>query len=136
MTAAIDVRAVYKRYGSFEALGGVSLQVAQGEFFGLLGPNGAGKTSLIALIAGLNHPSSGSVSVMGHDVIRDYRQARRALGVVPQELVYDPFFTVRETLRLTSGYYGLRRNDDWIDEILLNARILQRLSDNTCFDHC
>ena len=130
MTAAIEIRAVHKRYGGFEALSGVSLQVAQGEFFGLLGPNGAGKTSLIALIAGLNHPTSGSVSVMGHDVVSDYRQARRALGVVPQELVYDPFFTVRETLRLTSGYYGLRRNDDWIDEILANLDLTGKADAN------
>jgi ABC-2 type transport system ATP-binding protein len=118
MTPAIDVRSVHKRYGGFEALRGVSLEIAQGEFFGLLGPNGAGKTSLIAIVAGLNRPSAGTVRVMGHDVVADYRAARRALGVVPQELVFDPFFTVRETLRLTSGYYGLRRNDAWIDEIL------------------
>jgi ABC-2 type transport system ATP-binding protein len=118
MPPAIDVRSVHKRYGDFEALRGVSLEIAQGEFFGLLGPNGAGKTSLIQIVAGLNRPSAGSLRVMGHDVVTDYRAARRALGVVPQELVFDPFFTVRETLRLTSGYYGLRRNDRWIDEIL------------------
>ena len=118
MIPAIDVRDVVKRYGSFEALRGVSLQIQQGEFFGLLGPNGAGKTSLISILAGLNRATSGSVRVMGHDVVSDYRAARQALGVVPQELVFDPFFTVRETLRLSSGYYGIRRNDDWIDEIL------------------
>jgi len=118
MTAAIDIRSVHKRYGSFEALRGVTLEIEQGEFFGLLGPNGAGKTSLISIVAGLSRPSAGSVRVMGHDTLADYRAARRALGVVPQELVFDPFFTVRETLRLTSGYYGLRRNDAWIDEIL------------------
>jgi ABC-2 type transport system ATP-binding protein len=118
MIPAIDVRSVHKRYGSFEALRGVSLEIAQGEFFGLLGPNGAGKTSLISIVAGLNRPSSGDVRVMGHDVVGEFRAARRALGVVPQELVFDPFFTVRETLRLTSGYYGLRDNDRWIDEIL------------------
>ncbi|MFN8840645.1 MAG: ABC transporter ATP-binding protein [Burkholderiales bacterium] len=118
MPPAIEIRSVQKRYGAFEALRGVSFDVAQGEFFGLLGPNGAGKTSLIAIVAGLNRPSSGTVRVMGHDVVADYRAARRALGVVPQELVFDPFFTVRETLRLTSGYYGLARNDAWIDEIL------------------
>jgi ABC-2 type transport system ATP-binding protein len=116
--AAIDIRSVHKRYGDFEALRGVSMRIEPGEFFGLLGPNGAGKTSLISIVAGLNRPTSGSVAVMGHDVVADYRAARRALGVVPQELVFDPFFTVRETLRLTSGYYGLTRNDAWIDEIL------------------
>jgi ABC-2 type transport system ATP-binding protein len=118
MTAAIDIRSVHKRYRDVEAVRGVSLEIAQGEFFGLLGPNGAGKTSLIAIVAGLNRATSGSVRVMGHDVVDDYRAARRALGVVPQELVFDPFFTVRETLRLTSGYYGRSRNDAWIDEIL------------------
>jgi len=130
MTPAIDIRSVVKRYGSFEALRGVSLSVEQGEFFGLLGPNGAGKTSLISVVAGLNRPSSGSVHVMGHDVVGDYRAARRALGVVPQELVFDPFFSVRETLRLTSGYYGLRRNDAWIDEILANLDLTDKADAN------
>lgn len=100
------------------AVDDLSLSVAEGEFFGLLGPNGAGKTSVISVMAGLARPSSGQVRIMGHDVVTDFRQARRRLGVVPQELVFDPFFSVRETLRLQSGYFGLRRNDDWIDEIL------------------
>ena len=120
MTPAIDVRDAVKRYGRFEALKGVSLQVAEGEFFGLLGPNGAGKTTLISTLAGLVRADSGRLSVLGHDVVRDYRQARSLLGVVPQELVFDPFFSVRETLRIQSGYFGLRHNDAWIDEILDN----------------
>ena len=100
------------------ALAGVSLEVEEGEFFGLLGPNGAGKTTLINVIAGLARADSGVARVMGADVRADYRRARRMLGVVPQELVFDPFFTVRETLRLQSGYYGLRANDAWIDEVM------------------
>ena len=72
----------------------------------------------ISILAGLNFASSGKTAVMGHDVVRDYRQARRALGVVPQELVFDPFFTVRETLTIQSGYFGLRNNSAWIDELL------------------
>jgi ABC-2 type transport system ATP-binding protein len=92
--------------------------VEEGEFFGLLGPNGAGKTTLINVIAGLVRADAGMARVMGADVVSDYRRARRMLGVVPQELVFDPFFTVRETLRLQSGYYGLRRNDAWIDEVM------------------
>jgi ABC-2 type transport system ATP-binding protein len=96
----------------------VSLAVEQGEFFGLLGPNGAGKTTLINVIAGLARADAGSARVLGADVAKDYRRARRMLGVVPQELVFDPFFTVRETLRLQSGYFGIRGNDAWIDEIL------------------
>ena len=130
MTAAIEIRSVRKRYGSFEALGGVSLSIAPGEFFGLLGPNGAGKTTLISIVAGLARATEGSVSVMGHDVVADFRAARGALGVVPQELVFDPFFTVRETLRITSGYYGLRRNDDWIDEILANLDLTAKADSN------
>lgn len=118
MLPAIDVRGVSKAYGSLQALSPTDLEVSQGEFFALLGPNGAGKTTLISLIAGLAKTDTGTIRVMGHDVGTDYRQARRSIGVVPQELVFDPFFSVRETLRLQSGYYGLRRNDDWIDEIL------------------
>ena len=107
-----------KRYGAVHALSGVSLAIEQGEFFGLLGPNGAGKTTLINVIAGLARADAGSVSVMGADAIADYRRARRMLGVVPQELVFDPFFTVRETLRIQSGYFGIRGNDAWIDEVM------------------
>ena len=82
------------------------------------GPNGAGKTTLISILAGLTRADRGSARILGHDVVADYRAARRALGVVPQELVFDPFFSVRETLRIQSGYFGLRDNDAWIDEIL------------------
>jgi ABC-2 type transport system ATP-binding protein len=118
MTAAIALQGAVKRFGDFTALAGVDLTVERGEFFGLLGPNGAGKTTLISLLAGLARPSAGSVRVMGFDVVRDYRQARRAIGVVPQELVFDPFFTVREILRIQSGYFGLTRNEAWIEELL------------------
>jgi ABC-2 type transport system ATP-binding protein len=121
MTAAIQATDVVKRFSGkrgVTALDGVSLRIDEGEFFGLLGPNGAGKTTLISIIAGLARATSGRVQVMGHDVVDDYRAARRALGVVPQELVFDPFFSVRETLRNQSGYFGLTRNDDWIDEVM------------------
>jgi ABC-2 type transport system ATP-binding protein len=118
MTPAVEVVRVARRFGQVQALAGIDLSVAQGEFFGLLGPNGAGKTTLISVLAGLVRADEGSARIMGHDVVADYRAARRALGVVPQELVLDPFFTVRETLAIQSGYFGLARNDDWIDEIL------------------
>lgn len=116
--AAISISNIKKRYGTLQALDGVSLTIAQGEFFGLLGPNGAGKTSLISIVAGLNRADSGSVAIHGHDVVTDYRNARSLLGVVPQELVFDPFFSVRETLRMQSGYFGLKNNDAWIDEVM------------------
>ena len=97
----------------------VDLDIAPGEFFGLLGPNGAGKTTLISCMAGLCRQDAGEIRILGHDTRSDYRLARRALGVVPQELVFDPFFSVREILRLQSGYFGIAHNDDWIDELLV-----------------
>ena len=117
-TDAVEVRGIARRFGDVQALAGVDLTVAQGEFFGLLGPNGAGKTTLISILAGLTRADRGTARILGHDVVADYRHARRVLGVVPQELVFDPFFTVRETLRIQSGYFGLRHNDAWIDELL------------------
>jgi len=118
MPFAIEIKQVHKQFGSLRALGGISLEIPQGEFFGLLGPNGAGKTTLISILAGLARADSGELRVMGYDVVSQYRHARRRIGVVPQELVFDPFFTVRETLRIQSGYFGLRDNDAWIDEII------------------
>jgi ABC-2 type transport system ATP-binding protein len=118
MIHAIEIKQMHKRFGHVQALAGVDLEIETGEFFALLGPNGAGKTTLINIIAGLMRASSGTARVMGHDVVVDYREARRVLGVVPQELVFDPFFTVRETLVIQSGYYGLKNNEAWIDEII------------------
>ena len=112
------------------ALEGVSFEIHAGEFFGLLGPNGAGKTTLISILAGLARASSGRVRVMGHDVVDDYAAARKALGVVPQELVFDPFFSVRESLRIQSGYFGMHRNDDWIDELLANLGLTDKANAN------
>ena len=130
MTPAIEVTDVTKRYGSLQALAGVSLSVAPGECFGLLGPNGAGKTTLISILAGLTRPSSGTARIMGHDVNVAYREARRALGVVPQELVFDPFFTVREALTIQSGYFGLRDNRAWIDEVINNLDLGDKADTN------
>ncbi|HEX4326455.1 MAG TPA: ABC transporter ATP-binding protein [Burkholderiales bacterium] len=131
MKYAIEATAVQKRFGSLQALGGVDLAVEEGEFFGLLGPNGAGKTTLISIIAGLSRADAGRVAVMGYDVVGDYRLARRNLGVVPQELVFDPFFTVRETLRIQSGYFGLRGNDAWIDEVMESLGLSDKANVNT-----
>jgi len=118
VSTAVEVVNVARRFGRVQALDGVSLAIEEGEFFGLLGPNGAGKTTLISILAGLTRADTGTARILGHDVITDYRAARRSLGVVPQELVFDPFFTVRETLRIQSGYFGIRDNAPWIDEIL------------------
>jgi ABC-2 type transport system ATP-binding protein len=112
------------------ALDHVSFDIQQGEFFGLLGPNGAGKTTLISILAGLSRASSGAVTVHGCDVLTDFANARRKLGVVPQELVFDPFFTVREALRIQSGYFGIRKNDAWIDELLISLGLADKADAN------
>jgi ABC-2 type transport system ATP-binding protein len=119
MTPAIKLTQVHKHFGALHALKGIDLEIQQGEFFALLGPNGAGKSTLINLMAGLLRPTSGNLSVMGFDVVSQYQQARHALGVVPQELVFDPFFNVREMLRFQAGYFGKGpENDAWIDEVI------------------
>ena len=128
--AAIQITNVEKSYQSLKALGGVSLSIEEGEFVGLLGPNGAGKTTLISILAGLNRADAGSVTVQGHDVVTDYRAARKNIGVVPQELVFDPFFTVRETLRMQSGYFGVKNNDKWIDEVMENLDLTNKADVN------
>ncbi|GHD61776.1 ABC transporter ATP-binding protein [Jeongeupia chitinilytica] len=128
--SAISFDRVVKRYGDFSALSGVSFDVNEGDFFALLGPNGAGKTTLISILGGLARATGGRVSVMGHDVASDYRAARRAVGIVPQELVFDPFFSVRESLVFQSGYFGLKKNDDWIDEILENLGLTAKADAN------
>ena len=133
-TAAVSFQQVSKRYRSagaeLQALDGVSFDIEPGEFFGLLGPNGAGKTTLISILAGLAHASSGRVTVLGADVASDYATARRRLGVVPQELVFDPFFTVREALRFQSGYFGIRGNEGWIDELLAGLGLADKANAN------
>ncbi|WP_427914771.1 ABC transporter ATP-binding protein [Ramlibacter sp. MMS24-I3-19] len=131
---AISFQSVSKTFrsarGTLTALDDVSFDIEEGEFFGLLGPNGAGKTTLISILAGLARASSGHVSVLGHDVHADYAQARRQLGVVPQELVFDPFFTVREALRIQSGYFGVRNNEAWIAELLESLGLADKANAN------
>jgi len=129
--AAIEISGVRKRYRTVEALRGVDLRVEQGEFFGLLGPNGAGKSTLINIIAGLTRADVGAVHVLGHDVVRGYLRTRRDIGVVPQEVVFDPFFNVREVLRIQSGYFGLgSQNDAWIDELLAALKLTDKAASN------
>ena len=131
MKKAIVFNKVKKSFGKLEALKGIDLTIEEGEFFALLGPNGAGKSTLINILAGLAKPSSGSIKGMGYDVIQDYQNARRSLGVVPQELVFDPFFNVREMLRFQAGYFGKgRENDDWIDEVIEGLDLQEKANTN------
>ena len=135
---AISFQSISKAYSSpkgppgskFLAVDDVSLGIEEGEFFGLLGPNGAGKTTMISMLAGLTRPTSGSASVLGSDVQKDFAAARRMLGVVPQELVFDPFFNVREALRIQSGYFGVKNNDAWIDELLESLGLADKANAN------
>ena len=130
MSFALELSSVSKYFGEFRSLNNVSLTVQEGEFFALLGPNGAGKTTLINIIAGLSRASTGTAKVMGFDVVDQFRDARRSIGIVPQELVFDPFFSVRETLRFQSGYFGLKKNDDWIDELLHSLSLSDKADNN------
>ena len=131
MAPAIKIEQIHKHFGNLKALNGIDLTIEQGEFFALLGPNGAGKSTLINLIAGLLKPTSGKISVMGHDVVNDYQAARMALGVVPQELVFDPFFNVREMLRFQAGYFGRgRENDAWVDEVIESLDLTDKAHTN------
>ncbi len=131
---AISFQSVSKTFpsarGPLKALDNVSFDIREGEFFGLLGPNGAGKTTLISILAGLSQATGGKVLVQGSDVVTDYAAARRKLGVVPQELVFDPFFNVREALRFQSGYFGVKNNDAWIDELLESLGLADKAGSN------
>jgi ABC-2 type transport system ATP-binding protein len=132
--AAISFQSVSKTFtnarGSFTALDQVSFDIQAGEFFGLLGPNGAGKTTLISILAGLLKSSSGHIRVHDLDVQTQALQVRKLLGVVPQELVFDPFFSVREALTFQSGYFGVTGNDAWIDELLDNLGLGDKANHN------
>lgn len=133
MTSAVSIRGLEKRFGTFKALDQVSLEIDQGEFFALLGPNGAGKTTMISALGGLIRPDAGSLQVMGHDVVHDYRQARAKLGIVPQEIVFDPFFSVRETLFIQAGYFGIPRTaalTAWVDELLEKLALTNKADNN------
>ncbi|NHN41532.1 ABC transporter ATP-binding protein [Halorubellus sp. JP-L1] len=106
-TPAIEVEGLVKEYGDLRALDGLDLRVEDGEFFGLLGPNGAGKTTFIEILVGLTRKTDGRAEVFGHDVVDDYRDARDAIGLAPQEYNVDRFFPIREVLEHKAGYHGI-----------------------------
>ncbi len=119
MSSAVSIRGLSKRYASgFTALQQVDLEIARGEIFALLGPNGAGKTTLISIVCGIVTPSSGHISVAGHDVIRDYRAARAKIGLVPQELATDAFETVWASVTFSRGLFGKGKNPAFIEQVL------------------
>ncbi len=120
MEPAISIRGLSKSYGDVRALDNLSMEVGEAEFFGFLGPNGAGKTTTINILAGLTTYREGAVKVFGQDVVRDYREARRLIGLVPQEFNFDDYFTVDEILRFYAGYFGIRRHETRkrVDELL------------------
>jgi ABC-2 type transport system ATP-binding protein len=115
----ISVNALTKTYASgFQALKGVNLDIRRGEIFALLGPNGAGKTTLISIICGIVNPSTGTVVADGHDIVRDYRAARKAIGLVPQELSTDAFESVWDTVKFSRGLFGKAPNDAYLEKVL------------------
>tara|TARA_R110002167_G_scaffold1426_1_gene6547 strand:+ start:24467 stop:25393 length:927 start_codon:yes stop_codon:yes gene_type:complete len=127
MTSIVSVRALRKAYSSgFEALKGVSLEIEEGEILALLGPNGAGKTTLISTICGITLPTSGSVTVGGHDTQSGYRAARDLIGLVPQEINLEPFETVMNTVRFSRGLFGKPRNDAYIEKILKQLSLFDK----------
>lgn len=123
MTIAVRIENLKKTYHvkgapDKEALKGVSLDIPRGSFFGLLGPNGAGKSTLINIMAGLVLKTSGTLEIEGHSIDTAQRQAKQSIGIVPQELVLDTFFTVRQALEITAGYYGVPKNERRTDDII------------------
>jgi ABC-2 type transport system ATP-binding protein len=130
-SAAVETQDLRKTYPKVEALRGVSLRIEPGEIFALLGPNGAGKTTWISIVCGLVRPTAGRALVLGHDVQKEPIGARRHLGLVPQEINFDPFFTTREVLRFQQGYYGQHRDDDRIDEVLAALGLADKADTST-----
>src|SRR5690349_6781521 len=130
MHPIISVSNLSKTYASgFQALKNISLEIRPGEIFALLGPNGAGKTTLISVICGIVNPSGGSVSVAGHDILRDYRAARSIIGLVPQELTTDAFETVWATVSFSRGLFGKPANPDYVTKILKDLSLWSKKDD-------
>lgn len=129
---ALEIRGLSKTYGNGKtALNDVSLSVEQGSFYALLGPNGAGKSTLINILADIIQPGGGSVQLLGRSLFDDRNWCKRHLGVVPQEIAFDPFFTPREVLHFTSGLFGKKADDVWIDELFDRLELTEHTSKNT-----
>ena len=127
MASIVKIRDLKKTFdGGFEALKGVTLDIEEGEILALLGPNGAGKTTLISTVCGISAPTSGSITVGGHDVVRDYRETRRLVGLVPQEIHVEPFTRVRDAVAFTRGLFGKRRDDALIEKILRDLSLWEK----------
>lgn len=132
MSSAIEIQNLHKIYATnTHALKGLSFEVAQGEFFALLGPNGSGKTTSINIMAGPTRKTSGIVKICGHDIDENREKTKFLLGVVPQEISFDSFFNVNEVLTLQSGYYGIKNNQKYIDEILEKLHLHEKKYTNT-----
>ncbi len=127
MSAIVQVENLNKTYdGGFDALKSVSLDIKEGEILALLGPNGAGKTTLISTICGISQPTSGRIMVSGHDVVDDWRQARRLIGLVPQEINLEPFEFVGNTVRFSRGLFDKPRNDVFVDQVLRDLSLYDK----------
>ncbi|MEO0864153.1 MAG: ABC transporter ATP-binding protein, partial [Pseudomonadota bacterium] len=119
MATILSIQNLRKSYtGGFEALKGASLDIEEGEIIALLGPNGAGKTTLISTVCGITMPTSGTVTVAGFDILHDYRDARRLIGLVPQEIALEPFEKVQNVVRFSRGLFGKARMDGVVEDVL------------------
>jgi ABC-2 type transport system ATP-binding protein len=131
MAPVLEVEGLVKKFGAMTALDGVSLRIEAGEIFALLGPNGAGKTTLIGAACGLVRKTSGKISLFGIDLDQDSVTPRYRVGLVPQEINFDPFFTVRESLRIQQGYFGQKPDDARIDELLAALSLTEKAESQT-----
>ena len=126
MNSLISVSNVSKSFGSENALSNISLDIKRGEIFALLGPNGAGKTTLISCICGLTRQSAGNISINNYDTISNFRETRKLIGLVPQELPFDSFESVYNTCQFSRGLFGMNPNDDYIKEVLKSLSLLEK----------
>jgi len=127
MQPVISIQNLSKTYATgFQALKNINLDIRRGEIFALLGPNGAGKTTMIGIVCGIVNPSTGKVTVNGHDIIHDYRAARSEIGLVPQELTTDAFETVWATVNFSRGLFGKPRNPAYIEKILRQLSLWEK----------